>query len=328
MDRRTFAALLACLGIASAGAAAQAVEVAGVQVELHGSYELQLRGIVRDFDFSDDLDLTQWYNVLNLETEFDFAPDGWGPFDVLQAFMRVEVRYDCVWTRGCGIFSSADAFGDRAQEAARAPLRRPARRLPGGGHALHRRHALLRATSRASKLPFEFRDLPRGLAEAFRVLRHRAHRHPVRLAGRERHLRRRRRPGALLLRPAPRRVRLRVPRHGRAGERGGHPEPGLEPGLQDPPDRPTLSDKPNPLRAGDLNPLTGSGGVGALPLRPAPERRVGSGGPDLAGPGRLLPEPAPGRAAARRRVRRLRPELPPGRSWPGTAARASRTRRS
>ena len=156
MDRRTFAALLACLGIASAGAPAQAVEVAGVQVELHGSTEVQIRGMVRDFDFSDNLDLTQWYNVLNLETEFDFAPDGWGPFDVVQAFMRVEVRYDCVWTRGCGLFSSADAYGDRARKL-------PGRLSDGRRSGFQAAGTLFTGDTRyfrdipREKLPFEFR---------------------------------------------------------------------------------------------------------------------------------------------------------------------------
>ena len=55
---------------------------------------------------TDGLDLTQWYHILNIEAEADFAPDGFGPFDVFQGFLRVEVRYDCVWTRACGIFSA------------------------------------------------------------------------------------------------------------------------------------------------------------------------------------------------------------------------------
>ena len=32
-----------------------------------------------------------------------------------------------------------------------------------------------------------------------------------------------------------------------------------------------MADRANPLRAGDINPITGAGGSGALPLRPAPE---------------------------------------------------------
>ena len=66
-----------------------------------------------DFSWSDDIDLVQWYNVLSIETEYDFAPDGIGPFDILSGFARVEVRYDCVWTRACGMFPSVNSFGNR-----------------------------------------------------------------------------------------------------------------------------------------------------------------------------------------------------------------------
>ncbi|MCH8890051.1 MAG: hypothetical protein IH827_03065, partial [Myxococcales bacterium] len=62
------------------------------------------------------LDLSQWYNVLNLELEIDVLPNGWGPIDQLQAYVRVEGRYDCVWTRGCGMFRTANTYGDRAKK--------------------------------------------------------------------------------------------------------------------------------------------------------------------------------------------------------------------
>ena len=277
MDRRTFAALLACLGIASAGAPAQAVEVAGVQVELHGSTEVQIRGMVRDFDFSDNLDLTQWYNVLNLETEFDFAPDGWGPFDVVQAFMRVEVRYDCVWTRGCGLFSSADAYGDRARKL-------PGRLSDGRRSGFQAAGTLFTGDTRyfrdipREKLPFEFRDLPPGSpkpSEFFDIER-------IDILFDS--------PGVNGIfgdadDPAPFYFDQTLDdcdftfRATAGPENGvGHQNLVWNPGCKVH-SIATLSDKPNPLRAGDLNPLTGSGGVGALPLRPAPERRFGVGGP-------------------------------------------------
>ena len=74
---------------------------------------MQIR--VLDEQFDDNLDLTQWYNVLNLEVEIDVLPDGWGPIDLLQAYVRVEGRYDCVWKRGCGMFRSVNTYGDRAK---------------------------------------------------------------------------------------------------------------------------------------------------------------------------------------------------------------------
>ena len=80
------------------------------RVEAHGFYEMTVRSMVRDFDFSDDWDLTQWYHILNVEIDADVAPDGIGPFDLITLFARVEVRYDCVWTQACTLFHSADAY--------------------------------------------------------------------------------------------------------------------------------------------------------------------------------------------------------------------------
>jgi hypothetical protein len=58
---------------------------------VHGFYEAQVRSIVRDYDFSDDWDLTLWYNVFNFEIVGNLAPEGWGPFQVVSLFSRVEV---------------------------------------------------------------------------------------------------------------------------------------------------------------------------------------------------------------------------------------------
>ena len=107
-----FTALVLSLGGAGG---ARAYEFQDGRLQIHGFGEVQLRGIANDFHLSDDLDLTQWYNVLDVEVEWAVAPDGWGPFDLVALFARGEGRYDCVWTRGCGMFSSVDTFGDRAE---------------------------------------------------------------------------------------------------------------------------------------------------------------------------------------------------------------------
>ena len=91
---------------------AAAVDFLDGAIQAHGFGEVQLRGISRDFN--DNLDLVQWWNIFNLELEADIAPNGWGPFSSISAYSRIEVRYDCVWTRACGIFPSADVYGDRA----------------------------------------------------------------------------------------------------------------------------------------------------------------------------------------------------------------------
>ena len=117
MRGRAFSARLVLSLVAAAATppAAQAFDFFDGRVQVHGFVEEQIRGIARGFSTQDNLDLTQWYNILNIETDVNAAPNGWGPFDLIHAYTRVEVRYDCIWTRGCGIFPQADVYGDRAE---------------------------------------------------------------------------------------------------------------------------------------------------------------------------------------------------------------------
>ena len=108
---------------------ARAFEAFDGRVQVHGFVEEQLR--VLDGSFNEEADLAQWYNVLTLENEFDIAPNGFGPIDLLQAYVRIEARYDCVYSRGCGMMRSVNTYGDRAK---RLPQRlRDARDQDYGG---------------------------------------------------------------------------------------------------------------------------------------------------------------------------------------------------
>jgi len=102
----------ALAALASGAPAARAFDFFDGKLQIHGAFEEQVRGIARDMSLSDNLDLTQWYNVLNIQADVNIAPNGWGPFDVLHSYIRVEGRFDCVWTEACRIFPSANAFGD------------------------------------------------------------------------------------------------------------------------------------------------------------------------------------------------------------------------
>ncbi len=104
--RAVVAAGLALLGSSQA----LAIEAFDGRIQAHGFAEVQVRGLSRSFQ--EELDLAQWYNVLNVELEFDIAPDGIGPFDLISAFVRGEVRYDCVYEDGCGLFESVNTYGD------------------------------------------------------------------------------------------------------------------------------------------------------------------------------------------------------------------------
>jgi hypothetical protein len=87
------------------------------RLQAHGFYEMQLRAL--NGDFSEEWDVSQWYQVFNLELEFDLVNDTIGILDLLSAYVRAEVRYDCIYSRGCGMFRSVNAYGDRSKSLPR-----------------------------------------------------------------------------------------------------------------------------------------------------------------------------------------------------------------
>ena len=91
------------------------VSVGSKRFDIGGYAELQLRGLSDGFD-ANNWYLSQWAWVLDLEPEWNIAPDGFGPFDAISAYARIEVRYECVWT-GCGLVDTWRYFGDRATRA-------------------------------------------------------------------------------------------------------------------------------------------------------------------------------------------------------------------
>jgi len=99
-------------------APALAVEALDGRLQLHGYFEQQLRTISDDFDH-DGFYLSQWASILNLELEADLAPDGWGPFSLIQGYVRTELRYNCVYTKLCGLSRPYTLYGDRADRAAK-----------------------------------------------------------------------------------------------------------------------------------------------------------------------------------------------------------------
>jgi hypothetical protein len=87
------------------------------RLQAHGYFESQLRAI--SADYSEDWDVTQWYQIFNLEIELDLITETIGPVDLLSGYVRAEVRYDCIYSRGCGMFRSMNAYGDRAKSLPR-----------------------------------------------------------------------------------------------------------------------------------------------------------------------------------------------------------------
>ena len=92
---------------------AEAFEAIDGRFEAHGYYEMQLRTISRNY--GGQWDLTQWYNVFNLELELDLVQDTHGILDLLEVYVRIEARYDCIYSHGCGMFPGVDVYGNDAE---------------------------------------------------------------------------------------------------------------------------------------------------------------------------------------------------------------------
>ena len=100
-------------GLVGLAGPASALDFFEDRLAIHGFYEMDLRAIWEDFTGANDMDFSSWGHTLNLEIEGDIAPDGFGPFDMITAFARVEVRYDCIWRRNCYLAQNANVYGDR-----------------------------------------------------------------------------------------------------------------------------------------------------------------------------------------------------------------------
>jgi hypothetical protein len=252
---------------------AAAIEFWEDRIAIHGFYGQQIRSLVRDFSFEDDFDLAQWYHVLNLEIEADIAPEGFGPFDLVSAFGRIEVRYDCVWRRACGIFSGADAYGDRARKL---PKRLHSGRRAGytlmefnGDTRRYRAYtdfsqvnANLKDIPTPSRDPIEFGYVPGVVGLS-------ASKGPDGMLGSGDD------PWPYYTEYMdPENCLFAVQRTKGSSDGVGTRNLPWTPGCKVRPIAP-MADRANPLRAGDFNPATRAFGGGALPMRPAPRLAAG-----------------------------------------------------
>jgi hypothetical protein len=109
------AACLAGIVFLLAATPARAFTFFDGRLEVHGYVAGQVRTLAKDLSFDEQWDVAQWYNIVNVELEAKPFPNGVGPVEILEFYVRAEARYDCVWTRACGIFPSVNTYGDRAE---------------------------------------------------------------------------------------------------------------------------------------------------------------------------------------------------------------------
>ena len=287
---RSLPGFLLVLLAAATGSDARGLELFDGRLQFHGFYEMQMRSLWEDFDPSNAWDLSQWYHVGMVEIEGDLVEDPTWIIDEAGFYLRLEVRYDCVWRRACGLFRSADAYGHRAehlperlQNGRRSGYsgtqftgdRRPSRLLsPDDVDFASKDVAVgprrmtyfwntafggiftpqITGLDQVRASPFAPGDDP-----AFNLFRQFF----------------RKRCWGSWKRPGP--------------EDGGtsfdlrhNPDCKVEPvGI--------FRSQPNPFRAGDFNPLTGTGGAFALPFRPAPVYAAGAGAPRGEAEGLFVP---------------------------------------
>ena len=110
-------ALAAVVASTFAATSALGFEAFDGRLQAHGAFSSQLRAM--NADYSEQWDVTQWYMIFNLEVELDLIRDTVGPIDLMSAFVRGEVRFDCIYSRGCGTFRSMNAYGNRSKSLPR-----------------------------------------------------------------------------------------------------------------------------------------------------------------------------------------------------------------
>ncbi|RIK96787.1 MAG: hypothetical protein DCC71_22180 [Proteobacteria bacterium] len=129
------------------------------RIEIHGYVEEQVRALAADYDHTDGWDLSQWYNVLSVETDLHLFPDGIGPFDLVSGFVRLEARFDCIWYHGCGMFHGVNAWGNNAKKF---PDRNSNARKSGYTGSLFTGDTRPIHSIRIDQLGFEDKDEPVG----------------------------------------------------------------------------------------------------------------------------------------------------------------------
>jgi hypothetical protein len=150
-------AVLTAGALLSAARPARGFEFFDGKIEIHGYVEAQLRGIAKNFDADDGWDLSQWYNVLGVETDLNVFPDGIGPFDLVSGFVRLEARYDCIWSQGCGMFHGVNAWGDAARKF---PTRNTGARKTGFTGSLFTGDTRRLHNIPVTQLDFSYKDYP------------------------------------------------------------------------------------------------------------------------------------------------------------------------
>ncbi len=112
------AALVVGLGLWVGADPARALELelpGERRLDIHGFYELRVKEFGEDTPSYGHFSLSQFRHVVSIETELGIFPEGIGPFDTMMSFTRWTISYECVYSRACSLFPSADSYGEHRQ---------------------------------------------------------------------------------------------------------------------------------------------------------------------------------------------------------------------
>ena len=93
------------------------------KMEIHGFYELRLSVIGPDLPAGGDETFSQFRHVLNIETENEIFPDGWGQFDFMMGYSRFIAIYECIYDRGCSTSDNINSYGGSNRSISRHPAK-------------------------------------------------------------------------------------------------------------------------------------------------------------------------------------------------------------
>ena len=105
---------LALVALLAAVQSARAFDAFDGRLHTHGFARGEFRALSKNFDLDSDWYPSQAAFTFDLELELEVLRDGWGPVGSVDAFVRTEVRFDCIWYDGCGLFGTSKRFGDDA----------------------------------------------------------------------------------------------------------------------------------------------------------------------------------------------------------------------
>jgi len=102
--------VVVALAVMAASGSARAVDFFDGRLQVHGAMAYENRVLSDGYRLeSHNWFMSSMKTKLSVEIEAELFPDGVGPFDIVEAFARVDFSYNCIWDNAC---DPSSYFGD------------------------------------------------------------------------------------------------------------------------------------------------------------------------------------------------------------------------